>query len=180
MSNTVPGLFNRAVFVSGQEAQRRNAAAQGLSQTFATILSSQMRQTAIDGDDGPLGTEGGASGDIYGGFMDTELAKLIAKSPAMKSLNGAIERELARPGNQASATTSKGKALVSNKIEQTIFPPEAADNAAVPLLNATEASPLSQFGALGATGADHRGPLLLPPAPDPLAPDLPAPTGLKG
>jgi hypothetical protein len=179
MANIVAGLFNHKIFAAGQEVQRRNSA-EGLSQTFATILSRQMRQSTVSGDAGPLGIAGGASGDIYGGFMDDELGKLLAHSPAMKSLNRALERELAGPGHPATAASSPGETQLIDKIDRTIFAAEGTNSSAVPLLHNTGASVMSQFGAIGEGHTDARGPLLLPPAPDALAPELPAPTGLKG
>lgn len=176
MANIIPGLFNRTIFAGTQEAQRRSTAAEGLSQTFATILSRQMRQSTVGGDQGPLGIAGGASGDIYGGFMDEELGKLLARSPAMKALNRAIERELEGPGHRASPALPASATPLNDKIEPALFATATADNSAVPLLHGPSTSTVSQFGA----AADNRGPLLLPPAPDALAPDLPAPTGLKG
>jgi hypothetical protein len=180
MANLVPGIFNRAIFAGKQEVQRRNAAAQGLSQTFAAILSRQMRQSTVSADQGPMGIAGGASGDIYGGFMDEVLGKVLAHSPAMKALNRALERDLDGPRHSAGTPTPAGRTQLIDRIDRTILAAEARDNPAVPLLHNASGRGLSQFGATAATGADNRGPLLLPPAPDSMAPDLPAPTGLKG
>lgn len=174
MNTIAPGLFSRAVF---GEAQKRNAAAEGLTQTFATILARQMHQSS-DGDEEPMGINGGIAGDIYGGFIDEALGKVLAHSPAMKSLNQALERELA-----GGAATSKTSSMALNRTVAGSVTPAvlmAGTAPAVPSLDTLSAGGMLQTGASGLSASDNRGPLLLPPAPDLMAPTLPAPTSLKG
>jgi hypothetical protein len=107
MANSVAGIFGQTVF-SGDRANelKRRDAVQGFSQVFATILARQMHQSTLGPDAGPLGIQGGTSGDIYGAFFDDAMGKLLAQSPAMKALNTSLERELVRhdgtPGSAGS------------------------------------------------------------------------------
>ncbi len=178
MANIVQGIFTRPMFSGDQSAQQKQAA-QGLSQVFATILARQMRQSMVGADQGPLGLEGGASGNIYGAFMDDAMGKLLAASPAMKALNQSLERELAGPRHTAIPLSDSGRAHQLEGIDRTLFTAAIRDEAAVPLGD-TVAPRVSQPEALLETSDDGRGPRLLPPLPNSLAPDLPQPFPLKG
>jgi len=178
MSNVVQGLFNRAVF-GAQDLQRRNAA-QGLSQTFATILSRQMRQSMVGADTGPMGIAGGATGDIYGSFMDDAMGKLLARSPAMKSLNAALERELGGAHNSAAPRGLDGKSRLIEKLDRAVLASAEPAELSVPFSSPAETPAVSEFRTAAIARADDRGPLLLPPAPAEMAPDLPPPSKLGG
>lgn len=176
MSNVVKGIFGSAIF-GDKNLQRRNAA-EGLSQTFATILSRQMRQSMVGADAGPMGIAGGATGDIYGSFMDDAMGKLLARSPAMKSLNAALERDLGGAHNSA-APGLNGKTQLIEKIDRAVLASATPAELSVPFLGRSETPSMSQFRTTTAQ-ADNRGPLLLPPAASSMAPDLPPPSRLKG
>lgn len=182
MANPVHGIFSRPLF-SGDKATQQRQAAEGLSQVFAAILSRQMRQSMVGEDKGPLGIGGGTSGSIYGSFMDDAMSKLLAHSPAMRSLNQALERQIAGPQHAtAAAAIPAGKIRALESLDRVLFTAAIRDETAVPRPHAiAQVSPeVSPVDALDETGVDARGPRLLPPAPDTLAPNLPPPFSLKG
>ncbi|HLW72259.1 MAG TPA: hypothetical protein VKS22_16735 [Candidatus Binataceae bacterium] len=178
MSIVVQGLFNRALF-GGQDLQRRSAA-EGLSQTFATILSRQMRQSMVGVDSGPMGIGGGATGDIYGSFMDDAMGKLLARSPAMKSLNAALEHDLGGTHNSAAPRGLDSKDRLIEKIDRAVLAAASPAELSVPFSGPSETSAVSEFKTAAITQADNRGPLILPPAPSAMVPDLPPPSKLGG
>jgi Rod binding domain-containing protein len=145
---SVDGIFSTPLFGASKETQKSQAAT-GFTQVFASMLAQQMREAMAGEDKGPLGTGGGATGDIYGTFLDQAMGRALADSPAMKPLNQAIERELS--GMRAPVAKSA-----------------AAASAA-----------LTQIGADAALPSDSRGPLLLPPEPSSVASVLPPPPSLE-
>jgi len=172
------GLFSRPMFTGDKQTQQRKAA-EGLSQVFATILARQMRGAASGGEQGPgpLGIGGGASGSIYGSFMDDAMSKLLAHSPAMQQLNRSLEHQLAGP-HATAPTTSAGKIRALEKIDHVIFTAAIRDETAVPITHAP--GPMFPAATLEGTSADALGPRLLPPPPNGMAPNLPPPLPLEG
>jgi len=173
MANIVQGIFTRPMF-SGDKSAQQKQAAQGFSQVFATILARQMRQSTVGADQGPLGLEGGASGNIYGAFMDDAMGKLLAASPAMKALNQSLARELAGPRRTALPLTDSGRSHLIQGIDRTLFTAAIRDETAVPSADSVTRQ-VSQSEALLETSDDGRGPRLLPPPPHSMAPELPQP-----
>ena len=176
MPITTSPVFNQQVFATvGRRQTDQNAAVQGFSQIFASMLSAELRRSAAGSDSGPMGASGGgASGDIYGAFFDQAISKVLAKSPAMKPLNDMVGRELAaRDGKSANGVESSkpvGRSEATRPaVETTSYSmPEPAAPADA---GATAA-------AHGATSADRRGPVMLPPRPAMFEPVLPPPTTL--
>jgi Rod binding domain-containing protein len=146
---SVDGIFSVPVFGGSKETQK-NQAATGFTQVFASMLAKQMREALAGEDKGPLGTGGGATGDIYGAFLDQAMGHALANSPTMKPLNQEIEREL----SGMKPAVAKSAAPVS--------------------------AALTQIGADAALPSDSRGPLLLPPEPTSVALVLPPPPSLGG
>ena len=177
MANFVQGIFNRPLLTGDQRTQRRQAA-EGLSQVFAAMLARQMRQSMVSNDQGPLGIGGGASASIYGSFMDDAMSKLLAHSPAMRSLNQALERQLAGPQHSAATTDPAGKIRQLEKLDRILFTAAIRDETAVSGQQA--ALQVSPDETPAATHADAHGPRLLPPPPAGVASNLPPPFPLKG
>ncbi len=176
----VQGLFTRPLFTGDKQTQQRKAV-EGLSQVFATILARQMRESASGGEQGqrPLGIGGGASGSIYGSFMDDAMSKVLAQSPAMQQLNCALEHQLGgRQQHNAALTTPAGKIRALEKVDRVLFTTAIRDETAVPLPHST--GPVSSVATLRETSGDGLGPRLLPPPPDEMAPNLPPPLPLEG
>ncbi len=179
MANLVQGLFNRPIFSGDKQTQRRQAA-QGLSQVFVTILARQMREAMTGGDQtqGPLGISDGASGSIYGSFMDDAMSKLLAQSRAMQPLNHALERALAGPEQHHGRNSSGGEIRALEKIDSVIFRTAIRDDTAVPLTHSS--SSVSPIEPRDDASADALGPRLLPPPIKGMASDLPPPVHLEG
>jgi Rod binding domain-containing protein len=153
------GIFSRSVFSGGAIRQtNQKAAAAGFSQIFTTMLAKQMRESTVGTDKGPMGIGGGATGDIYGSFIDQAMGKALANSKSMSQLNKMIERQLVdprHPGNAASkASPSSQNQFVRNAV-----------------LGAASSSLSPIYTGVTMTN-DARGPLLLPPAPASSAPVL--------
>jgi hypothetical protein len=156
---SVQSVFSNPVFATPTDSDKSRAAV-GFTQVFAAMLAKQMRNAMAGGADGPLGTGGGTTGDIYGAFFDEAMGRALASSPAMKPLNRAIERELGGSGHQPGTRTADGGAVASKSHSGLI-------------------TDMTQRGTNSNLSSDSRGPLLLPPEPTAVASVLPPPAPLK-
>jgi|ERR1700722_1561600 Rod binding domain-containing protein len=159
MAISNPGIFTQSVFSGGMVKQTdQKAAAAGFSQIFTTMLAKQMRESMVGQDAGPMGIGGGATGDIYGSFIDGAMGKALANSKSMSQLNKMVSRELggARHGAAKSGLSTERQVVSSLGSAST---------------RAASASMSQNYtGVTNAT--DSKGPLLLPPAAEPSASDL--------
>ncbi len=169
MPTTTSPVFAREVFAtSARREPKRQDAIAGFSQVFASILSAEMRHALLDPDKGPMGINGGASGDIYGSFFDQAMAKALASSRAMKPLNDMIGRELDGPSARR-VPAHQAKAPLAGLGGRTARPVSYTR----PVLLNSDSTDSAGNGA--AMPADARGPLLLPPRPSVFTPLLPPP-----
>ena len=156
MSVSTPGVFTHSVFSGATGQTNQKAASAGFAQIFTTMLAKQMRTSMVGSQNGPMGIGGGATGDIYGAFIDQAMGKALASSKSMKQFTKMIDRELSGPRHSVSSASQP------NAIE-------LARNA--PLGSASLVSALETSGAQSPiyTGVtmptDARGPILLPPGP---------------
>jgi Rod binding domain-containing protein len=166
MSVSSAGVFTRSVFSGATPQTSQKAAAAGFAQIFTTMLAKQMRQSMVGPENGPMGTGGGATGDIYGAFLDQAMGKALASSKSMSQLNKMIDRELSGPRHPVSSTSASAKPSAL----------ELARNAR--LESAAQMGTVATTGVLSPvyTGvtmpADAHGPILLPPSPSVTAPVL--------
>ena len=93
MSISTPGVFTHSVFSGATRQTNQKAAAMGFAQIFTTMLAKQMRQSMVGAENGPMGIGGGATGDIYGAFIDQAMGKTLASSKSMAGLTRMISRE---------------------------------------------------------------------------------------
>jgi Rod binding domain-containing protein len=169
MTPTTTPVFSHQVFAaSARREPDKRTAVQGFAQIFASMLCSEMRHGILGADSGPMGIAGGATGDIYGSFLDQAMGKALAKSPAMKSLNDIVSRQLDGPGFRRTAGMAPWAAPLPAPGRS--LPPQARSTPAL----ATVSAPGDEIGPAGSI-ADDRGPLLLPPRPAMFAPPLPPP-----
>lgn len=174
MTPTATPVFSHQVFAaSARREPDQRTAVQGFAQIFASMLCSQLRRGILGADSGPMGIGGGATGDIYGSFLDQAMGKALAKSPAMKSLNDIVSRQL------------DGKSLRRAAAEKApVAPPLSGPGRSLapqPRSTPTRSAvsgPVQAIGSAGSTADDDRGPLLLPPRPAIFAPALPPPKTL--
>jgi len=164
--SSLPGVFNRGVFSAATPQTNQKAAAAGFAQIFTTMLAKQMRQSMVGADNGPMGIGGGATGDIYGAFLDQAMGKALASSKSMRDLNKMIDRGLSGPRRPVSSETGGSK-------------PQTLE-----LARTSRAPKVSQMGTVERNGAvspiytgvtmpaDAHGPILLPPSPSSAAPLL--------
>jgi Rod binding domain-containing protein len=156
--SSISGVFTGSIFKGTTPQTKQKAAAAGFAQIFTTMLAKQMRQSMVGAENGPMGIGGGATGDIYGSFIDSAMGKALANSKSMNQLNRMITRELAgprHPGNAASkASSSSANQFVRNAV-----------------LRAASSSLSPIYTGVTMTN-DARGPQLLPPAPASSAPVL--------
>jgi Rod binding domain-containing protein len=161
--SSIPGVFGRAVFAGAVPQTKQKVAAAGFAQIFTTMLAKQMRQSTVGEDNGPMGIAGGATGDIYGSFLDDAMGKALAGSKSMRRLNQMIDNSLSKSNHTATSTSAKseGLQLARNAILQ---------NRSNSALESTDSvSPLYTGVTMP---ADARGPILLPPSPPAAAPLL--------
>ena len=172
MPGIVNGVFTRPVTGSDKAANREQAAT-GFTQIFTSMLAKQMRQALTGNDKGPLGTAGGASGEIYGAFFDQAMGKTLAGSRAMAPMRRMVARSLGRPGAKESGL-AKGAIIRSNGVSglRNVINTASSTSGAPRFMRYPETLDL-QFVQSG----DNRGPQLLPPAPSSMAPLLPPPKG---
>lgn len=156
MSYSSSAVFSHGVFDAPTlRAPTRVQVAQDFTKVFTSVLVGEMRKAMTGDGHGLLGTQGGATGDIYGAFADQALGAALAKSPAMRPLTKSILRELSTIG---SAETGA----------------KAADSSGV--LGKAGPQPVAQEQDSGyVLAADSRGPVLLPPQPSLTGPLLPPP-----
>ena len=158
------GVFSRGVFSGAVRQTSQKAAAAGFAQIFTTMVAKQMRESMVGADHGPMGIGGGATGDIYGAFIDQAMGKALAGSKSMKGLTSMIDRELGGPRHSTSVALKKlgpnAMTLVSNG-------GKGISNISG-LTTTNEVSPIYTGVTMP---SDKRGPVLLPPTP-PAASDL--------
>jgi len=166
MSVSTPGVFTHSVFSGATRQTNQKAAAAGFAQIFTTMLAKQMRQSMVGSENGPMGIGGGASGDIYGAFIDQAMGKALASSKSMRQFNKMIDRELSGPRHPVSSALKDLK-------------PGAIDLArngrpgSASLMGTPETiGALSPIYTGVAMPTDARGPILLPPSPSSTAPVL--------
>ncbi len=166
MSLSTAGVFTHSVFSGATRQTNQKAAAGGFAQIFTTMLAKQMRQSMVGSENGPMGIGGGATGDIYGAFIDQAMGKALAGSKSMKQFTKMIDRELSGPRHPVDSA--------SNNCQPNAI--ELARNVRVG--SASMVSALETTGAVlpiytGVTmTGDARGPILLPPSPSMAAPVL--------
>jgi len=171
VTGIVSGVFARPVFGADKGAVDRQKAATGFTQIFTSMVAKQMRQALTGTGKGPLGTAGGASGEIYGAFFDQALGKTLAGSRAMAPMRKMVARSLKGPGARESALAKEVRANSAGDLH-TVIDTLSGTSRAAPFLPQPETVEL-QFVQPG----DNRGPQLLPPAPSSMAPLLPPPKG---
>lgn len=177
MSNEINSVFDHSLFGASRNGRAdKQKATQGFSQIFASLIAKQMREAFQGKDNGPMGIGGGATGDIYGAFLDEAMGKALAGSPAFGQINAMIDREL---GRHTTDSIHNEPSIKSTGREASL--PETLRMASTDeLFGRAPAAPLP-----GPTGhvpelhlpSDDRGPLLLPPDPSSTAPILPPPGG---
>lgn len=177
MPGIVNGVFTRPV-TGANKASDRQQAALGFTQIFTSMLAKQMRQAMVGSDKGPLGTAGGASGEIYGAFFDQALGKTLAGSRAMAPMRRMVARSLERPSAKASklakATYTAGPIVHANSAGDlhNVMDTISGTSGAARFLPHAETVDLQSVQS-----GDNRGPQVLPPAPSLMAPLLPPPKG---
>ena len=163
---SISGVFSHAVFSGTTPQTKQKVAAAGFSQIFTTMLAKQMRQSMVGEDNGPMGISGGATGDIYGAFLDQAMGKALANSKSMSRFNKTIERELSGHSSSSSTTASSNSGaleLVRNARQQSVSS----------LVSTIETKGAVSPNYTGVTApADAHGPVLLPPRPSTAAPLL--------
>jgi len=174
MTTITNPVFNHQVFATpGRTQTDKNGAVQGFAQIFASMLSTELRRGPLGSDKGPMGIGGGATGDVYGAFFDQAIAKVLARSPAMKPLNDMVSRQLGGPASPKSAPGIAPRAPLSQAHKALAQP--VSYTVAAPGI---PSEPAASTGSSNSTATDGRGPLLLPPRPATFAPVLPPPTTL--
>ncbi len=172
-------IFSRPMIGSENTKTNRSKAAQGFTQVFTTMMASEMRKAA-GGDQGPLGTAGGTSGNIYGSFFDQTMGATLAHSKAMKPLSEIIERGMSAPTHPiASALGGPGSHRRSSVASGIVPASYETITPATPKVFAPGTA-LSPLGTELNLGSDSRGPVLMPPSPTAMAPVLPPPNPVKG
>ncbi|HLX37456.1 MAG TPA: rod-binding protein [Candidatus Binataceae bacterium] len=172
MPATVPGIFARSFFSGGATRQTsQKSAASGFAQVFTTMLAHELHHSMLGEDSGPMGTSGGASGDIYGSLLDQAMGKALAKSKSMAGLTRMISRGLSGPRHPIASAFKDSliKAQPSSSISTGSETGHERDGIR------TVMGRVSQFGTPAISGSDARGPVLLPPAPTEMAPLLQPP-----
>jgi Rod binding domain-containing protein len=166
MSVSTPGVFTHTVFSSATRQTDQKTAAAGFAQIFTTMLAKQMRQSMVGANNGPMGIGGGATGDIYGAFIDQAMGKALASSKSMNRFTKMIDRELSGPRHSASSA-SKDSKLTALELAR------SAGQESASLVSTLETSGALSPIYTGVTlPADAHGPILLPPSPTSTAPVL--------
>ena|SRR5579862_3501613 len=160
------GVFARGVFAGMTRQTTQKAASAGFAQIFTTMLAKQMRQSMVGEDHGPMGIGSGASGDIYGAFIDEAMGKALAGSKSMKQLTDLIDRGISGPRQP---TTLPLKKLGTKAIA---LASGVGSNLSA---SAGEASAVSPVYTGVTMPVDKRGPILLPPTPPAASVLLPPP-----
>ena len=164
--SSIAGVFTGSVFKATALQTKQKTAAAGFAQIFTTMLAKQMRESMVGADNGPMGISGGASGDIYGAFVDQAMGKALANSKSMSQFTKMIDRELSGPRHPISSTSKDSK---PNAIELV----RNAAGGSASLVGSLETTGALSPNYTGVTmPADARGPILLPPNPSVTAPVL--------
>jgi Rod binding domain-containing protein len=164
--STIKGVFTGSVFKGAAGQTKQTAAAAGFAQIFTTMLAKQMRTSMVGPENGPMGIGGGATGDIYGSFLDQAMGKALASSKSMSQFNKSIERELSGPSHSAGSTRSGSKPSAMELARG------ARLDSASMVGSAATTSGVSPIYTGVAMPADAHGPVLLPPSPSVTAPVL--------
>jgi hypothetical protein len=147
MKVNVPG-FDRPIFQPNAAANDgpSSRAARGFGALFGKIVAHELLKGVTDENSGLMGMGNGAGTEIYAGFLEDTLGKVLAGSPAMKPLVDQIRREMESRGGAASQT---GLAIAQRRPLSVVADrPVASLNVSPALLNLPH---------------DKHGPLLLPP-----------------
>ncbi len=113
-----------------------------------------------------MGIGGGATGDIYGAFVDQAMGKALAGSKSMSQLNKMIDRELSGPRHSAPSAL---KALKPGTLQLA----RVNRSGGAPLVGTAETTgPPSPIYTGVTMPTDAQGPILLPPSPSLAAPVL--------
>lgn len=185
MSNSVDGIFSRSVFgPPGETNAQKQKAAEGFSQIFGSLLAKQMR-TALGGGKGPLGISDGASSEIYGGFFDQAMGKVLAHSRAMRPINRTIVRELGgvQTRGKHAGSISNGQQMALQRamgVRPLSFATYLRNAATATLPENLGAVPMTQIETGAPLPSNAHGPILLPPRPTSMAPLLPSPGSVGG
>jgi Rod binding domain-containing protein len=174
------GIFGRPTIGGENTKGNRIKAAQAFTQVFTTMMASEARKAYVGSDKGPMGINGGTSGNIYGSFFDQAMGSTLAHSKSMKPLTDIIERGMEGPkktGASASQGRSRKSQASNNRILPVSFDPDTSE-AATKVVDSVAA--LRQFGTDLNLSSDSRGPVLLPPEPTAMAPVLPPPSPIEG
>jgi hypothetical protein len=176
---SVDGIFSRPMIATANDKSARAKAAQSFGAIFTSMVAAAMRRAMVGEDKGPMGIGGGASGDIYGAMFDQAIGASLARSPSMKRFNDSIERELdgaaMRRIDRAHATFSE-----SELVSRTVAVRDTRDFGHVPASVHSAPAHKSRIEQDRGMPVDNRGPLLLPPQPSAMAPNLPPPSQLEG
>jgi len=177
MANEINSVFDHSLFGASRNGRAdKQKATQGFSQIFASLIAKQMREAFQGKDNGPMGIGGGATGDIYGAFLDEAMGKALARSPAMSQINAMIDRELGGPGQKSDPIHNETSI---KRIDRVGNLPKTLRMASIDeFVGRAPAAPLpSVDGHISELDlpSDDRGPLLLPPDPSSTAPMLPPP-----
>ncbi|HVN27733.1 MAG TPA: rod-binding protein [Candidatus Binataceae bacterium] len=164
------GVFSREVFSGTVPQTKQKAAAAGFAQIFTTMLAKEMRQSMVGEDNGPMGISGGATGDIYGAFLDQAMGKALANSKSMSRFRHAIDREIGGPHQPGSSPKITSLALARST--------GLSGSSGVSSAATTNAVSPNYTGVTMPT--DAHGPMLLPPSPSSTAPVLLTPPPSEG
>ncbi len=154
--SSISGVFTGSLFKGTTALTKQTVAAAGFAQIFTTMLAKQMRTSMVGADNGPMGIGGGATGDIYGSFLDEAMGKALAGSKSMSQLTKMINRELSGPRHSIAALKELG----------------AANGSATLVSTGETTGALSPIYTGVTMPTDMRGPILLPPTPSVTAPVL--------
>ena len=176
---SVEGVFSRPVIATDSDKAKRAKAAQGFGAIFTSMVAAEMRRAMVGEDKGPMGTSGGASGDIYGAMFDQAMGTALAKSPSMQRFNAAIERQLGGPSGR-DIDAKQLSSLETDSITRSVAVRDMSEVVHVPHHVRDASVEASHIASDTLMPADSRGPLLLPPLPSSVAPNLPPPSSLEG
>jgi hypothetical protein len=159
--SSIPEVFTGSLFKATTPKTKQTAAAAGFAQIFTTMLAKQMRTSMVGDENGPMGIGGGATGDIYGSFIDEAMGKALAGSNSMSQLTKMINRELSGPRHPITNAANATSLVRDARLTSTA------------LVSRGEMSGAPSPIYTGVTmPADMRGPILLPPTPSLTAPVL--------
>jgi Rod binding domain-containing protein len=178
MASIVSTIFDRPLVGGAEKKSDAHQAAQSFSQVFATMLAKEMRKALVGEDKGPMGVGGGAQGDIYASFFDEAMGKALARSAAMKPLNRMVFRELDGAHNPAQTASGAKRAHGAGQDKEGALACGVRETIARTGSSSATLQKIN-FHTAHAPSTDNRGPVLLPPPANPMAPILPAPSLLE-